>query len=48
MKKIYLTPEVEELKIETMGFLASSPDTDTTDPVTVIEDPTKEQIEDEW
>jgi hypothetical protein len=39
MKKVYFSPEFEEIKIEPIVLASVSEDADTTDPVTVIDDP---------
>lgn len=39
MKKEYFSPEFEEIKIEAMVLSSTSPDEDTTDPVTIVDDP---------
>lgn len=48
MKKNYFSPELEEIKIDTVVLTTTSPDTDTTNPVTIIPDAPKTDIEDEW
>jgi hypothetical protein len=45
MKKIYLTPECETIKINHLTVLSSSPDPDTTDPVHVIDDPDDDDLD---
>ena len=44
MKKIYFSPEFEEIKIEPVVLSSTSPDPDTTDPVTIIENPDDSDI----
>lgn len=44
MKKEYFSPEFEEIKIEAMVLSSTSPDEDTTDPVTIITDPDDDDI----
>lgn len=44
MKKEYFSPEFEEIKIEAMVLSSVSPDEDTTDPVTIIENPDDDDI----
>jgi len=39
MKKNYFSPELEEIKLDAILLSSTSPDSDTTDPVTVIDDP---------
>ena len=39
MKKTYFSPEFEEIKIEPVVLSSASPDSDTTDPVKIIDDP---------
>jgi hypothetical protein len=39
MKKVYFSPEFEEIKIEPIVLASTSPDSDTTDPVEIIDDP---------
>jgi hypothetical protein len=49
MKKLYFSPELEVIKIDPMVLSATSPDADTTDPVTVLpDDISKEAAGDEW
>ena len=47
MKKTYLAPETEEILVDFVQLLTSSPDSDTTDPVHIITDPTDGDL-DEW
>ena len=47
MKKMYFSPEFEEIKIEPVVLSSTSPDSDTTDPVEIITSPTEEDLE-EW
>jgi hypothetical protein len=39
MKKVYFSPDFEEIKIEPIVLASTSPDADTTDPVDVIDNP---------
>jgi hypothetical protein len=39
MKKEYFSPELEVIKIEPVVLSATSPDPETTDPITIIDDP---------
>lgn len=45
MKKNYIAPEVDEVILDVRGFLCSSPDPDTTDPVPVIDDPKDDDLD---
>jgi hypothetical protein len=39
MKKFYFSPELEVIKIDPVVLSSTSPDEDTTDPVTIIDNP---------
>lgn len=44
MKKNYFSPELEEIKLDAILLSSTSPDSDTTDPVTVVTDPTDDDL----
>jgi hypothetical protein len=49
MKKVYFSPESEVIKIEPVVLSATSPDTDTTDPITILDDEESEKASgEEW
>lgn len=45
MKKLYLAPISEEIKIKQVSILSASPDPDTTDPVPVIPEPDDDDLD---
>ena len=44
MKKNYFSPELEEIKLDAILLSSTSPDSDTTDPVPVITEPTDDDL----